>query len=58
VAERARIEVDFWKRMRHEHGGAVDVHQAQLAEGERILAALNVPSGRRYRIVLVPSKRA
>jgi wobble nucleotide-excising tRNase len=41
AAERARIEVDFWKRMRHEHGGAIDVHQALLAENERIMAALN-----------------
>ena len=41
AAEQARIEVDFWKRMRHEHGGAIDVHQALLAEGERIMAALN-----------------
>lgn len=41
ATERARIEVDFWKRMRHEHGGAIDVHQALLVEGERIRVALN-----------------
>ena len=41
AAERTRIETDFWKRMRHEHGGAVDVHQAQEYEGERIVGALN-----------------
>lgn len=41
AAERTRIEVDFWKRMRHQHGGAIDVHQALLAEGERIMTALN-----------------
>ena len=41
AAERTRIENDFWKRMRHEHGGAVDVHLAQVNEGERIVAALN-----------------
>lgn len=40
TAERARIESDFWRRMRHEHGGAVDVHQAQEAEGERVVEAL------------------
>lgn len=42
AGERARIETDFWKRMRHEHGGAVDVHQAHVAEGERVVEALNV----------------
>lgn len=42
AAERARIEIDFWKRMRHEHGGAVDVHLAQVAEGKRVVDALNV----------------
>lgn len=41
ATERSRIEVDFWKRMRHEHGGAIDVHQALLAEGQRINAALH-----------------
>lgn len=41
AAERARIEIDFWKRMRHEHGAVIDVHQALLAEGERIMAALS-----------------
>lgn len=41
AAERSRIEVDFWKRMRLEHGGAIDVHQALIAEGERVMAALN-----------------
>ncbi|MCI1711224.1 MAG: AAA family ATPase [Chiayiivirga sp.] len=41
AAERARTEADFWKRMRHEHGGAVDVHLAQVADGERIVAALS-----------------
>ncbi|WP_457097675.1 AAA family ATPase [Lysobacter sp. P5_B9] len=45
AAERSRIETDFWKRMRHEHGGAIDVHQAQIAEGERIVAGLNEERG-------------
>lgn len=42
AAERARIETDFWKRMRHEYGGALDVHQAQVADGRRDVEALDV----------------
>lgn len=40
--ERTRIEDEFWKRMRHEHAGAVEVHQAQVAEGNRVVEALSL----------------
>ncbi len=41
ATERNRIEVDFWKRMRHEHGGAVNVHQALLTESARVVGDLD-----------------
>lgn len=39
-AERSRIRQEFWKRMRFEHGGAVDVHEALVAESQRVMLAI------------------
>jgi wobble nucleotide-excising tRNase len=39
--ERAQIETDFWKRMRHDYGSAIDVHQATADECTKVVQQLN-----------------